>query len=172
MILIKETDLKNLIADIQKYAITQLEKEKNSYAGLANLAECYLSFEALLDHHFLVPYEQVILQRSCKKIFNAIWFGSNIFYYSSFYYAYSKVKSENEPETQQHFHKMNLDIMSMLLNIKATIKGNRDLGSSEDNCFFQRIGRLITYCKIKRKLCIPLHYTVYVTFFKLYLYII
>jgi hypothetical protein len=96
MIEIEENDLKYLITDIQEYAIAKLGRSKNSYSELSNLAECFLSLEELLDFNLLVPHEQVILQRSCLKMFNTVWSDSNIFFYSSFYYFDKKVKSGDE----------------------------------------------------------------------------
>lgn len=141
MEIISDSNIKLVVQDVHSYVTSLTSKESLSYQVLANLSECQVGIEALLNNSFLLPHEKVILERDCKKITSKVWLGSNIFYFSSFYYAYKKIKEGDEPEIQTHFAKINLDISAMRLNIKATIKDGSDLGCSEDNCFFSRIER-------------------------------
>ncbi|MEH7106911.1 hypothetical protein, partial [Bacillus sp. JJ1764] len=73
------------------------------------------------------------------KIYNGIYNEESLFYYSSFYYAYRKVKGGDIEEIQRQFQKINLDVMAMLINMKSIMKNEADLGSSTDNYFFSRM---------------------------------
>lgn len=137
-----ENDIKLIAQEIHSYTTALLHSTKNlSYDSLQKLSDCYFSLDSLSVHSNLPAHEKVILLRDCHKISDTIWFGSNLFYFSSFYYAYRTIKDSDEPEIQKHFQKMNLDITAMRLNVINKLNAKEDFDSSEDNCFFNRVER-------------------------------
>ena len=123
--------------------ITKLQESgTNRLNDKSLLIEYTIALEWLLKNKIVLPHEEIILKRDRNKIYQYVYDGGSIFYYSSFYYSVSAIKSGDFAKIQNSFRKMNFDIMAMMLNIKQNIENNRDLGYSEDNCFFDRI----SYC--------------------------
>lgn len=139
MVTVSPEIIGTLSRDIYAYITTTLKKARPSVYERSLLGEAYLCLESLQYLSELPAHEQVILSRACKKIHRKLWCGDSIFYFSSFYYLKSGVKHKSEPEIQRDFQKINLDIMAMLLNIKEVANSGRDLGFSEDDCFFDRV---------------------------------
>lgn len=119
-----------------------LAEHTNRLTDKSLFIEYALALEWLLKNKFLLPHEEIILRRDYAKIYNYVYDGGKIFYFSSFYYSTSAIQSGNEYKIQNSFKKMHFDIMAMLLNIKQNAANHRELGFSEDDCFFDRI----SYC--------------------------
>lgn len=139
MVTVSSEVISILARDIYAYISAIMKKGRPSIYERSILAEAYLCLESLQCLPELPAYEQVVLNRARKKIHGCLWRGDSIFYFSSFYYLKSNTIRKSEPEIQKDFQKVNLDIMAMLLNIKEIAIKEGDLGSSEDNCFFERI---------------------------------
>ncbi|CAH2213878.1 hypothetical protein [Tepidibacter aestuarii] len=129
----------HLANSVHEYVNKYADDENLNMFIRSRLAEAYLSIESLLENKFIEPHENVILKRDLSKIFNKVYSEESLFYYSSFYYAYQKVKSGDIEKIQNQFHKINLDVMTMLLSVRSIMKGESDLGSSTDDYFFSRM---------------------------------
>lgn len=139
MVTVSSEVISILARDIYRYISVIMKKGRPSIYERSILGEAYLCLEPLQCLSELPAHEQVILNRACKKIHGCLWRGDSIFYFSSFYYLKPNTIRKNELEIQKDFQKVNLDIMAMFLNIKEIANKEGDLGSSEDNCFFERI---------------------------------
>ncbi|MDK7489686.1 MULTISPECIES: hypothetical protein [Bacillus cereus group] len=135
--------LNNLILEIHEYVLEKSNNEKNNMNAKQNLGEVYLALHNLLEVAAFQPHEKVILKRDLNKIFRIVYDESSLFFYSSFYYAYRKVKNGDPEETQLSFQKINLDVMAMLINITSIINTESDLGSSTEDYFFSRMENCI-----------------------------
>ncbi|MEN6328600.1 MAG: hypothetical protein ABFD18_20630 [Syntrophomonas sp.] len=129
----------HLANSVHEYINKYANEENLSMFIKSRLAEAYLSIEHLLENEFIEPHETVILQRDLAKIYNQVYSEESLFYYSSFHYAYQNIKSGDVQKIQNQFHKINLDVMTMLLSVRSIMKGERDLGSSTDDYFFSRM---------------------------------
>ncbi|MGC2836371.1 hypothetical protein ABOD30_00825 [Bacillus subtilis] len=130
---------KSLILDIHNYILNKTNNESNNMSVRANLGEAYITIKNLLKNSNFQPHEDVILKRNLNKIFKIVYDESSLFYYSSFYYAYRKVKNGDPEEIQIQFQKINLDVMAMLINIISITDTESDLGSSTEDYFFTRM---------------------------------
>ncbi|MCR2043779.1 hypothetical protein [Anaerosalibacter massiliensis] len=124
---------------VHEYVTKYDDNENHSMYIRSRLAEAYLAIESLLENQFIEAHERVILERDLAKIYNQVYSEESLFYYSSFHYAYQNVKSNNVEKIQNQFQKINLDVMTMLLNVRSIMKGESDLGSSTDDYFFSRM---------------------------------
>ncbi|MEN0664617.1 hypothetical protein [Caldifermentibacillus hisashii] len=129
----------NLINEIHEFIKNKINMEKNSMLVKSTLGESYISINTLLENSIFQPHEEVILKRDLSKIYKEIYDDSSLFYYSSFYYAYRKIKAGDPQEIQLQFQKINLDTMAMLINILSISKTKGDLGSSTEDYFFSRM---------------------------------
>lgn len=130
---------RNLIQNIHEYITNKTRNENNSMVVRSNLGEAYISIHTLLNNFKFQPHEEVILKRSLNKIFKMVYDENSLFFYSSFYYAYRKVKNGDPEDIQLQFQKINLDVMAMFINILSISHTERDLGSSTEDYFFSRM---------------------------------
>ncbi|MFP3386167.1 hypothetical protein, partial [Tritonibacter sp. SIMBA_163] len=80
-----------------------------------------------------------ILKRDLNKIYRIVYDENSLFYFSSFHYAYRKVKDGDPEDIQRSFQKINLDVMAMLINITSIVDTENDLGTSTEDYFFSRM---------------------------------
>jgi hypothetical protein len=107
------------------------------------VGEAAISFTRLFNAEFIIAHERVLMERAFLKAFHLLYDDEALYYYSSFYYAYRNIKDSDLHEQQKVLIKTNLDTMAMLLKVLAVEKGFTTLGTSLDNCFFDRIERFV-----------------------------
>lgn len=140
-------EVKGVLPELAKEAHELiLVNEKN---GRLNMKEKQLTGEAaislnrLLNAECIIAHERVLIERAFLKASNILYDDEALYYFSSFYYAYRNIKDSDLHEQQKVLIKTNLDTMAMLLKVLAVEKGFNTLGTSLDNCFFERIERFL-----------------------------
>lgn len=127
------------INDINHVIDLYMKKDKLNMFERSLLGECGLTLKEVISMNILVPHETVICHRDYSRIFNLVYSEESLYYYSSFHYASKAIKSGDDYKISNQFKKINLDILAIILKIKAIEFKQADLDSSTDNYFFTRM---------------------------------
>lgn len=140
-------EIREILPELSRY-VHQLilkanNREKLSLKEKQLVGDAALSLNSYIGGNFVLPHEKVLIERAFMSAHHILYDEQSLFYFSSFYYLYQKMKKEDMFEKQTQLIKTNLDTMAMLMKITAVEKKLTHLGSSTDNYFFTRMERCI-----------------------------
>ena len=135
--------LPELVKEIHELILDDTDDKELKMKKKQLIGEAAISFNKFSNATFIVPHEKVLMERAFLKAYYLLYDSEALFYFSSFYYAYRNIKDKDLFEQQKTLIKTNLDTMAMLLKVLAVRNNYASLGTSLDNCFFERLERCI-----------------------------
>src|SRR5690348_4847160 len=95
---------------------------KKSLKDKQLIGDAALSLHSIVSGDFVLPHEKVLIERAFMNSYHVLYNEQSLFYFSSFYYLYQKMKQGDMYEKQNELNRTNLDTMAMLLKITAVNK--------------------------------------------------